>query len=85
MEEEMEKGLIRFINKNIYDIEVEKDIGHRFDLILLKDVIEHIPRQDIFINKLLDFLKPEARSFSPPSLVYALWGASAIVPKQNFV
>jgi SAM-dependent methyltransferase len=63
MEEEMEKGLIRFINKNIYDIEVEKDIGHRFDLILLKDVIEHIPRQDIFINKLLDFLKPGGKVF----------------------
>jgi SAM-dependent methyltransferase len=63
MAEEMEKGLIRFINKNIYDIEVDKDIGHRFDLILLKDVIEHIPRQDIFIHKLLDFLKPNGKVF----------------------
>lgn len=63
MAEEMEKGLIRFINKNIYDIDVEKDIGHRFDLILLKDVIEHIPRQDVFIHKLLDFLKPGGKVF----------------------
>lgn len=55
---EMDKGLIQFINKNIYDIDVEKDIGHRFDLILLKDVIEHIPHQDVFIKKLLDFLNP---------------------------
>ncbi len=58
MAEEMKKGLIRFINKNIYDIELEKDIGHRFDLIILKDVIEHIPRQDVFMKKLLDFLSP---------------------------
>jgi len=63
MKEEMEKGLIRFINKNIYDIEVEKDIGYRFDLILLKDVIEHIPRQEIFIDKLPDFLNPGGKVF----------------------
>ncbi len=63
MSEEMKKGLIRFINKNIYDIEVEKDIGHRFDLIILKDVIEHIPQQDVFMKKLLDFLSPAGMVF----------------------
>lgn len=60
---EEEKGLIRFINKNIYDIDVQKDIGHQFDLIILKDVIEHIPQQEVFIKKLHAFLKPEGKIF----------------------
>ncbi len=63
LKEEMEKGLIRFINKNIYDIDVQKDIGHQFDLIILKDVIEHIPQQEIFIQQLLAFLQPGAVVF----------------------
>ncbi len=63
MADEMEKGLISFINKNIYDIDLEKDIGYKFDLILLKDVIEHIPKQGVFIEKLLDFLEPDGKVF----------------------
>ena len=49
-------GAIRFINKNIYEIDIAKDIGHTFDVIILKDVIEHIPDQATFIPKLQDFL-----------------------------
>lgn len=45
------------INKNIYDIEnPKKEFGNLFDLIILKDVIEHIPNQARFIPKLKEFL-----------------------------
>ena len=57
MSSELESGLIRFINKNIYDIDIEKDIGNRFDLIILKDVIEHIPDQVRFMDQIGNFLK----------------------------
>lgn len=63
MKEEIEAGLIRFINKDIYDIDVEKDIGTRFDLIILKDVIEHIPDQARFMSELDGFLKKDGVVF----------------------
>jgi len=46
------------INKNIYDIDIEKDLGGKFDLILLKDVIEHIHDQQKLLKELQLFLNP---------------------------
>ena len=63
MEKELSEGKIRFIVKNIYDIDIEKDIGNKFDLIILKDVIEHIPNQENFMSKIGEFLKPEGKIF----------------------
>ena len=63
MSDELKAGQIKFINKNIYDIDVDKDLGVQFDLIILKDVIEHIPNQEVFMKKLLDFLAPEGKVF----------------------
>lgn len=56
--EEVKSGQIRFFVKDIMKIDIEKEIGNRFDLIILKDVIEHIPDQASFIKKLKDFLNP---------------------------
>ncbi len=63
LEEEVSSKKVRFITKNIYDIDIEKDIGHTFDLVILKDVIEHIPNQELFIRKLKDFLSPNGKVF----------------------
>ncbi len=63
LEEEVKAGDVRFIAKNIYDIDTEKDIGHKFDLVILKDVIEHIHNQELFIGKLKDFLTPNGKVF----------------------
>ncbi len=51
-------GQLKFLSKNIYDIQVQYDLDGPFDVILLKDVIEHIPHQDLFIKILKGFLKP---------------------------
>lgn len=51
-------GQIRFITRDIYEIDPEKDLDFRFDLIILKDVIEHIPNQEKFIPLLRNFLNP---------------------------
>ena len=56
-------GSIEFIVKNIYDIDPEKDLDHKFDLIILKDVIEHIPDQESFLNHLRAFLAPGGSVF----------------------
>lgn len=63
MKEEVASGQINFICRNIYDIDVAKDIPEKFDLVLLKDVIEHIPDQAKFMLRLREFLKPTGKVF----------------------
>ena len=63
MAAELAKGKVQFLNKNIYDVDVEKDLNGTFDLIVLKDVIEHIPNQEVFIPMLRDFLSPGGKIF----------------------
>jgi SAM-dependent methyltransferase len=58
MAAELEKGLVSFLNKDIYDVDVKADCGDLFDLVILKDVIEHIPEQEKFMPQLHKFLKP---------------------------
>jgi SAM-dependent methyltransferase len=57
-EQALAEGKIEFINRNIFDIDPENDLGGRYDLIILKDVIEHIPGQKEFIQQLPAFLNP---------------------------
>lgn len=63
MAEEYKNNKIKFLSKNIYDIDLEKDIGHKFDLIILKDVIEHIHDQDRFMSIIGNFLNPGGKIF----------------------
>ncbi len=62
MKEEINLGLVSFVNKNIYDIDPDK-LDHKFDLIILKDVIEHIHDQEKFMSIVGNFLKPEGLIF----------------------
>jgi 2-polyprenyl-3-methyl-5-hydroxy-6-metoxy-1,4-benzoquinol methylase len=52
----LEEGRIEFVNRNIFDIDPEHDLGGKYDLVILKDVIEHIPGQLEFIAQLSLFL-----------------------------
>lgn len=58
MAAELEAGSIRFIVKDIYQVDTEKDFNGPFDIILLKDVIEHIHDQPRLIGWMKHFLKP---------------------------
>lgn len=58
MQAELAEGKVQFLNKDIYNVVPESDLGTRFDLIILKDVIEHIPDQARFMPQLHRFLKP---------------------------
>ncbi len=58
MKDELQGGKIQFLNKDIYDVVPEVELGTKFDLIILKDVIEHIPNQEKFMPQLHRFLKP---------------------------
>jgi SAM-dependent methyltransferase len=52
-----------FLLKNVYDVDFLETYGGTFDLILLKDTIEHIPEQDLFIPYIKKFLKPGGQMF----------------------
>lgn len=63
MKSELENGTVQFLNKDIYHVIPESDLGTHFDLIILKDVIEHIPDQARFMPQLERFLKPGGKVF----------------------
>ncbi len=63
LSDDIAAGAVSIINKNVYDIDTAKNPELKFDLIVLKDVIEHIPNQAVFIKKLHDLLLPGGRVF----------------------
>lgn len=62
-QEAVESGRLSFINEDIYKIDPQKDLEFRFDLIILKDVIEHIHQQEKFIPLLSEFLTDDGVVF----------------------
>ena len=61
--EALAEGRIEFVNRNIFDIDPQHDLGGPYDLVILKDVIEHIPGQLAFIAQLSQFLKEDGYIF----------------------
>jgi SAM-dependent methyltransferase len=59
LKEEIASGKIKLINQNVYDIDWTKmNADELYDIILLKDTIEHIHGQEKFIKHIVHFLKP---------------------------
>lgn len=71
LKDEIASGKIRIINQNVYDINPNTDPSHKYDIILLKDTIEHIHGQDKFVAHIINFLKPNGVIFFafPPWLM----------------
>ncbi len=63
LEEYVTAGKIEFLFENIYDAPFVKRFTGFFDVIMLKDVIEHVPEQEKFIAHLITFLKPGGQIF----------------------
>lgn len=57
LEDEIRKGGISFVTKDMYQTTPE-ELGGKFDIIVLKDVIEHIHDQQKMIGWLHHFIKP---------------------------
>ena len=60
---ELEKGLISFVSKDIYKVDIETELNGRFNIIILKDVIEHIHNQEKLIAWMQNFLTPDGVIF----------------------
>lgn len=58
LKEDIAAGKAKFVSKNVYDIDVERDLEGAFDIIVLKDVIEHIYDQPKLIGWMKSFLRP---------------------------
>jgi SAM-dependent methyltransferase len=61
--QEIQEGKVTFLLQNIYEEAFDKKYNHFFDVIILKDVIEHVPEQEKFIPFLRNFLKPGGQIF----------------------
>ncbi|MBX2904796.1 MAG: class I SAM-dependent methyltransferase [Taibaiella sp.] len=60
---EIAEGKAEILLKNIYDADFLERFKGKFDIIILKDVIEHVPEQEKFIPYLKNFLKPGGQIF----------------------
>jgi SAM-dependent methyltransferase len=58
-----QQGKITFLLQNVYDESFVAKYKHHFDVIILKDVIEHIPNQQAFIGHLKNLLAPRGVVF----------------------
>lgn len=60
---EIAAGSLRIVSKDIYQVDVDTDLQGAFDLIILKDVIEHIHDQPKLIGWMKKYLKPTGAIF----------------------
>ncbi len=54
---------VRLVSKNIYHINPDEDLPYRFDLIILKDVIEHIPEQESLLHLISGLLSDKGHIY----------------------
>ena len=62
MADEVKNGLVNFISEDIFNIAPES-LPRKFNLIILKDVIEHIHNQEKFMQKVEQFLTDDGIIF----------------------
>lgn len=63
LEEYITDNKCQIISRNVYDEEFQADLQGKFDLIVLKDVIEHIHNQKKLMDLLHSFLKPKGHIY----------------------
>jgi SAM-dependent methyltransferase len=60
---ELDSGQVKLLESNIYNVNPGSDFDSLFDIIVLKDVIEHIYDQQKLITWMKSFLKPDGCIF----------------------
>ncbi len=63
LSKELAAGKVQLLCQNIYDADFLARFRGQFDVIILKDVIEHVPDQEQFVPYLKNFLKPGGQIF----------------------
>jgi SAM-dependent methyltransferase len=57
------QGKLTMLSKDIYDADIENDLGGKFDLIVMKDVIEHIHDQPKLFRRMKEMLNERGMIF----------------------
>lgn len=63
LEQECDAGVLEFVVGDIHDHAVTASWENRFDVVILKDSIEHITRKEALLRRLAAFLRPEGVVF----------------------
>lgn len=63
LEAYINNGKLKMISSDIYEVDIEKDLGGKFDLIILKDVIEHIHDQKRLFVRMKEMLTERGMIF----------------------
>jgi SAM-dependent methyltransferase len=63
LEKEVNEKKVEFLCQNIYEEDFLARFHDFFDVIILKDVIEHVPEQEKFVPYLKKFLRPGGQIF----------------------
>ena len=82
---EIAEGRANFIIKNIYDVDFEKDYKNHFDIVILKDAIEHIHDQEKIIAYMKLLLKPGAMIFFGFPPWYMPFGGHQQICRNKFL
>lgn len=59
----IQSGKLTMLSKDIYDADIQKDLGGKFDLVVLKDVIEHIHDQPKLFRRMKEMLNERGMIF----------------------
>jgi SAM-dependent methyltransferase len=82
--DEFANGTISCINKNVFDDDFQTEYREYFDLIILKDVIEHIHKQEEFMPFMKKLLKPNGQIFFGFPPWYMPFGGHQQVAKKKW-
>ena len=63
LKDDLAKGHLHILYKNVFDDDFKQQYAHYFDLIILKDVIEHIHGQEVFIPFMKTLLREDGQIF----------------------
>jgi len=63
MKTDIDANRVKMIRRNIYDVDFQKEADTKFDLIILKDVIEHIHDQKRLMVEMKKLLNPGGHIF----------------------
>jgi SAM-dependent methyltransferase len=85
LKEEVTAGNVHFLTQNIYEQEFIDRYQHQFDVIILKDVIEHVPEQEKFVPHLKTFLREGGLIFFGFPPWYMPFGGHQQVAKNKLV
>lgn len=85
MAQEIENKQITFICKNVYELDFKSEFQSKFDVIILKDTIEHIPNQEKIIDYLKVFLNNEGIIYFGFPAWYMPWGGHQQICKSKFL